>query len=179
MIATNNSIVVSVNITQKDEAMIGGNLLKTAKGYNENFRERNPVIAHVEKGCEDIPAGSWIVCNYSYFDLDSPLHLYDNLYSIPIDEEIFAIINEDGSLTPVMGNVLVQRITKETKIDLPEELKNPYTNRGILLTDTKIIKKGKYIFWLQMADYEIVYSWNNVEKREIKVHINEIVGYLK
>lgn len=179
MIPIKNHIIVSVNLSQKDEALIGGSVLKTGKGYNENFRERNPVVAYVEQGNKEIPTGSHIICNYSYFDLESPLYLFDNLYSIPVDEEIYVMVNEDGSLIPVMGNVLVERITKETKIQLPEELKKPYFDRGLLLTGINGIPKDSFILWLKMADYEICYTWKGEERRALKIHQSEITGYLK
>jgi len=173
------SILVRVWADQKKDALIGDTVLKTGKNYNENFRERNPVVAYVEQGGEEIPTGVWVVCNYSHFDLESPLHLTDELYAIPIDSEIYAIVNEDGSLKPVMGNILVERITKDSIIELPEELKKPYLDRGVILTDTETIKKGSFIFWLKMADYEICYTWKGEEKRALKIHQSEITGYLK
>ena len=175
MIPAKNSILVRVDLSQNEEA----NYLKTGKGYNENFRERNPVIAKVEQGTLEIPTGSYIVCNYSHFDLESPLQMFDDVFSVPIDSEIFAIINEDGTLTPINGNLLVERITKETKIELPEELKKPYMDRGVLITPTENIKSGSFVFWLKMADYQIVYIWEGEEKRALKIHESEIVGYLK
>lgn len=175
MIPAKNSILVRVNLSQNEETKY----LKTGKGYNENFRERNPVIAKVEQGTEEIPTGSHIVCNYSHFDLESPLQMFDDVFSIPVDSEIFAIVNEDGTLRPINGNLLVERITKETKIELPEELKKPYTDRGLLLTSTKSIKKGSFIMWLKMADYQIVYMWQGEEKRALKIHESEIVGYIR
>ena len=166
------SILVNVDLRQKEEI----NGLKSGKKYNENFRERNPVIAFVEQGSKEVPTGSYIVCNYSYFDLESPLQITDSLYSIPINEEIFATINSDGSLNPIMGNVLVERVTKETKIELPPELKKPHTNRGVAISGEY---SGKYIFWLPYADYEIVYTWEGKEHRALKIHQSEITGYLK
>lgn len=173
------SILVRVYLDQKKESVIGNTSLKTGKTYNENFRERNPVVAYVEQGCDEIPTHSWIVCNYSHFDLESPLHLTDELYAIPIDSEIYAIINDDGSLVPVMGNVLVERITKDSVIELPEELKKPHMDRGLLLTQTENIRAGSFIFWLKMADYEICYTWRGGELRSLKIHQSEITGYLK
>lgn len=175
MEAIEGNIIVRVDLSQNDESKY----FKTGKGYNENFRERNPVVAYVEKGAKEAPTGSYVVCNYSHFDLDSPLQMFDNIYSIPLDSEVFAIINEDGSLSPINGNVIVERISRETVIDIPEELKKPHTDRGILLTPTKNIKSGQFIFWLKMADYEIVYMWKGHEKRYLKIHNTEIVGYIK
>ena len=175
----NGNIIVSINLSQKDEVVIGGNTLLTGKGYNDNFRERNPVIALVEVGTKEIPVGCHIVCNYSYFDLESPMAISDTQYSIPVSEEIYAVVNDDGSLTPIMGNVLVERVTKDSVIDLPEELKKPFMDRGVLLTDTEAIKKGSFIFWLKFSDYEICYTWKGEERRALKIHQTEITGYLK
>lgn len=171
-----NSIIVKVDLYQNDENNLG---LKTGRNYNENFRERNPVVAEVINGSTKIPTGSYIVCNYNYFDIESPLQLTDNTFSIPVDEEIFAIINLDGSLTSVCGNIFVERLTKESKIEIPEELKVPHINRGIISYDCEWYKKGQYVFWLPYSDYQIVYMWKGEEKRTLKVHKSEITGYLK
>lgn len=176
MIAYQNHILVKVNLSQREEIRIGNNVLKTAANYNENFRERSPVIAEVVDGLGELKTGSFIVCNYNYFHDESPLQLSDSIFSIPINEEIFAIVKEDGKLKPVQGNVLVERLTKESSLPLPEELKKPHTNRGII---SQGIRKGQFIFWLPFSDYEIVYNWNGEERRAIKIHESEIVGYLK
>jgi hypothetical protein len=177
VIPLKNNILVSVNLAQKEEAIIGGNLLKTGKNYNENFRERNPVIAKVIHGCKEIKSDTYIVCNYSHFDLESPHHVSDNFYSIPVDEEIYAIVNdEDGSLTPVCGNVLVEEVFEDSQLRIPIERRKSKINQGIVSHGTY---EGKYIFWLPYSNYTIVYSWNNEERRAIKVHEKEITGYLK
>lgn len=171
-----NNIIVSVNPNQKDEVNIGQNTLKTGKNYNENFREKNPVIAYVIGGSKEIPSGSYIVCNYSYFDEQSPFEIEPGYYSIPINEEIFAIVNEDGSLNPVCGNVLVIGMNKDSLINLPEELVKEQVNQGFAVSGTY---NGKHIFFLPYSNYEIVYQWNGDERRVIKVHETEITGYLK
>lgn len=170
------NIIVQVELSQNEERADG---FKTGRKYNENFRERNPAIALVLRGTKKIPTGSSIICNYNYFVNESPLLIAKDIFSIPVNEEIFAIVHHDGSLSPVCGNVFVERLTHETIIDLPEELKKPHTNQGIISMDAEGYKKGQYIFWLKMADYEIVYNWKGMERRAIKVHKSEITGYLK
>ena len=78
-----------------------------------------------------------------------------------------------------MGNVLVERITKKTKLELPPELKKPYMDRGLLLTPINGIPKDSFIIWLKMSDYQICYNWEGIEKRALKIHKSEITGYLK
>lgn len=180
-----NHILVSVNIYQKEEVNIGGNILKTGKAYNENFRERNPVVAFVEKGNKEIPTNSYIICNYNHFHEDSPYHISDNLvntkeayelYSIPVNEEIFAKVNAEGNLVPVCGNVLIDRIMKENYIDLPDDLKKEKINTAIALTGQF---EGKMIFFLPYSNYTICYNWNGEDRQAIKVFEKEITGYLK
>lgn len=179
MIPPLKHIIVVVNRYQNDEVVIGGNTFKTGKNYNENFREKNPVIALVIEGYGEIKKGTYIVCNYNYFDSDSPLQLSEIVFSIPVNEEIFAIVNEDGTLKPINGNLLVERIVKDTLIELPDELKKKYINQGTVVKGIKKYFTGQHIFWLPYSDYAIHYTWNGEEKKAIKIHESEIVGYLK
>lgn len=179
MIAVQNHIVVRVNLDQNSESIIGGNKMKTGRIYNENFREKNPVVAEIVEGLGELKTGLFIVCNYNYFEEDSPLLLTDNLYSIPVNEEIFAIVRKDGALKPVCGNVLVERIMKQTATTIPYELKKPHINQGVVSASNEGFYKGQHIFWLPFSDYEIVYHWEGHERRAVKVHKTEITGYLK
>lgn len=173
-------IIVSVDLQQKDRAMIGGNSICTAYRYSVNYREKAPVVAQIVSGTTELPNGKWIVCNYCYFDWGSQYHLVDNLFSIPVDQEIFAFIEEDGELTPICGNLLVERVTKETIIEIPDDLKKQYWDRGIIESVSREIKewvRGQFILWLFAADYGIRYTWNGVEKERIKIHESEIIGF--
>lgn len=179
MVACENHIIVKVNSSQKEEINVGCNVLKTGSKYNDNFREKNPVVAEIVNGLGELKTGCFIVCNYNHFEEESPLRLSDDLFSIPVNEEIFAIVKEDGSLKPVCGNILVERVSKDSKLPLPEELKKSHNNQGIVIKNAEAYTKNQYIFWLPFSDYEIVYNWNGEEKRAIKIHKSEVVGYLK
>lgn len=179
MNATKGNIIVRVDPNEKRQALIGGVEILTARRYNHNFREKNPVVSFVEHGTEMVPRGTFLICNYNHFEDESPYYLYNGLYSIPLDEEVFARIKEDGSLIPICGNVLVERVLQQSIIELPPELKKEYFDRGIVSQDVAGYDKGDFVFWLKMADYEMVYMWKGVEKRAIKVHENEIIGYFK
>lgn len=179
MLAALNHVIVEVDLAQSEEAVIGGNHLKTGRRYNENFREKNPCIAKVISGLGIIKDGDYLICNYNYFDIESPFYMYGNTFSIPIDEEILAKIDEDGELYPLCGNLLVERLEKQNIIPIPDELKKNYNDRGIVSRGTSKFKRGDFVFWLRMSDYEIVYFWNGIERRAIKVFEKEIVGVLK
>ncbi len=148
----------------------------SGKKYSDNFREKTPVVAEVLQDSESFKKGQYIIANYTHFDAESPYLLEEGVYAIPIDELILAIIDTDGELTPVNGNILCQRVKKESYLELPEELIKEHDDRGIVSRGTSGYKEGDFIFWLPMADYEIVYTWNGIEKRAIKVYKDEVVG---
>lgn len=175
-------IIVRVDLAQKEKAIIGNNTFLTGYRYSINNREKNPVVAQIVEGTKELSAGKWLVCNYCYFDWSSQYHMYDNLFSIPIDQELFAFIEEDGELTPICGNLLVERITKGTIIDIPDDLKKEYWDRGIVKKVPREMfhpATNQFILWLFAADYGIRYTWNGVERERIKIHESEIIGYYK
>jgi hypothetical protein len=179
MEAINGNILVRVNLEQNREMKVGETSFKTGKRYNENFRERVPVVAEVVQGNDLFNKGDFIVTVYTHFDDESPFYLFDDLYSIPVDEQIFAKILFDGSLEPVCGNVLVSRTIKTYSLETPIDLVKTHTDRGWVITNSAWHKVGEFILWLKMADYEIVYTWQGIEHRAIKVHKDEIVGILE
>jgi hypothetical protein len=179
MIPAIGNIVVYCDRDQKSEALIGGQIFSTGKNYNENFRERNPVLAKVIEGHGEVHKGMWIICNYSTFDWDSQFYLGEDLYSIPVNEEIYAWVDDFGELNPLNGNLLAQREQKKSSFELPDDYKKNYWDRGTLLSHSGKYRSGDEVFWMTKADYEIVYTWNGEEKRAIKVHSNEIVGIIK
>lgn len=179
MVAKSGHILVQVNMDEKRELTIGGHTFLTGKRYSLNSREKNPVVALVMDGCPEIPAESYIICNYHYFDWSSPYHLYEDIFSVPVNEELFAIVNADGSLSPICGNLLVSRIDKTSVMELPPELKQQYWDRGKIEKCGNGYEPGQFIFWLPKSDYEIVYEWAGEERREIKIHESEITGIYK
>lgn len=179
MIATKGSILVRVDQHQKDRYLLGERLLKTGKKYNVNYRERTPVVAEIIQGLGELETGKHIITTYTFFDEESIYLISDNVYSIPVDELILAIIEEDGNLTPVCGNLIVERVPIETKFLLPPELRKFHNNRGIVVKGCEGFKKGDFILFLKFSDYEIVYTWKDIERRAIKIYKDEIVGILK
>ena len=179
MIPAVNHIVVQVDLAQKERHSVEGVELFSGKRYNENFREKLPVVAQVIDGIGEIKTGMWLICSYTHFGEDSPFYLYDDFYAIPVNELVFAFIAEDGELTALCGNIFVERVMKESLIDLPEELKKPSFVKGFAASNGGGYRKGQEIIWLTMADHEIVYNWKGEEKRAVKVELAEIVGFRK
>jgi hypothetical protein len=159
--------------------LLGGKRLLTQKKYNINYREKNPVVCFVVKGSDNIPPGTFLVCNYSHFEEESPYHMYDNMFSIPVDISILGRIDDFGELHPMCGNVFVERILKPHAIDIPKDFEKPQINHGYISVSGEGWERGQEIFWFNYSDYEIVYFWKGIEKRRIKVENTEIVGFIK
>lgn len=179
MKSANNRLLVSVDLNQKSQFIIGDRLLLSGRKYSDNFREKVPVVAEVLEDIGEFKKGQFIVTSYTHFDIESPYLVEKNIYSIPIDELILAIIDEYGGLIPVCGNLICERIRKEYSLFMPPELIKNHDDRGIVLRGTSGYKNGDFIFWLPMSDYEICYTFKGKEKRAIKVYKDEIVGILE
>lgn len=177
---TNGKILVSVDMRQKDTMDMGGIKVSTALAFEVNYREKSPVIAKVEKGNEYIKTGEFLICHHNHFYAPSPYHLYDNLYSIPANHTIFAVLKPDGELEAVYGNVLGHRLDIETAIPIPVEQRKQYNDR-IIITDTgkTNYRIGQMIFTTPSAPYDIVYNFGGVVKRITKVNTQFVVGILK
>lgn len=178
MQSVNNRIIVRVNMSQKNEMLIGDVLVKAALIYNTNYREKSPVIAQVVSGNDKLKEGMLICCHHNHFYEPSPYFLEDNLYSIPYNKTIFGYFTNDGELIPICDNVLGSRIKIPSNIPLPPELVETYKNK-VLVTNghgTKY-KKGEIIFTRPSPPYDIVYNWGNKEHIVTKVSGDMIVGY--
>jgi hypothetical protein len=178
MKGTANHIVVRCDKKQNASVIVGGKELLTQKRYNDNFRERNPCVGEIIDGIGDLRTGLFIVCNYSHFSDSSPYLLYDDLYSIPVNSSIIGKVGEDGSLSPVCGNVFIKNITKPSLVEIPKDFQKVKVNHGIVEAGEGWVK-GQEIFFYNYSNYEVVYTWKGVEHRCIKIENEEIVGFIK
>jgi len=176
----NGKLLVSVDMRQKDTATIGGIKVVVGQSFETNYREKSPVIAKVEQGNDYIRTGSVIICHHNHFMPPSPYLLYSNLFSIPANHTIFAILHEDGSLKAVYGNVLGERVTVPTLLPVGPDKQEKYKDRIIISDpgDTKY-KAGQLIFTKFSAPYDVVYNFGGEVIRKTKVNSEMIVGVLK
>lgn len=176
----NGKIIVSVDMRQKDTMKIGDIEVKMAQVFETNFREKSPVIARVVDGNDYIRSGSVIICHHNHYYPPSPYHLYDNLYSIPANHTIFAVLQDDGELKAVYGNVLGDRIDVDTFLPVPDNQRKKHQDRIVITDggDTKY-RAGQLIFTRPYAPYDIVYNYGGEVKRRTKVNSEMIVGVLK
>lgn len=172
----NQKILVRVNEGQKDEAFIGGRLFMMAKEYNNNYREKNPVIAEVIKGHG--LEGSYLLCHHNMFQGDScPFRLESDLYAIPFrPDTVFVKIDKDGQPQTILGNIACERIIIESDVELPPDMQKPYLDRVRVISSGDGFKEGETIFVIKYAPYHIFYTIDGVEKQVCKVYKDDILG---
>jgi len=166
-------------MAQKDTITIGGVTIKTAHNFHSNYREKSPVVAEVVSGNHKLKSGDVIICHHNHFYAPSPYFLEDDLFSIPFNKQIFGVLDNDGYLTPLNGNVFGNRVEIPTPLPLPPELRKTYIDR-VEVTDGRATKykRGETILHKKNAGYDICYMWDGVEKKVTKVMDEMIVGVI-
>lgn len=172
-------ILVRVNTEQKEYANIGGVECFLAQKYNPNNREKSPVLAYVIVGNDEIKEGFFIITHHNYFVEYSPFHVDADIYSIPYSENIFVVIDSEGNAAPVCGNITAERIEENEAIGMADPKRLHYHDRVRVLSGACGFKKDDEILTLPFSDYEILYNWNGIEKRIIRVYSKNIVAVLK
>lgn len=170
MKSTNGKILVRVDLVQKKSMKIGDIQFSMALNYETNNREKSPVIAQVMSDTEHFCWGDFILCHHNHFS-GKTYHLQGDLYSIPANHTVFAILEPSGELSPVYGNVLAAKVEVETPLPLPPEQREHYKDRGLILDGgwTEFIP-GDLVFTRPSAIYEIVYIWDGFERRICKIN---------
>lgn len=168
---TNGKILVRVDLAQKNTMMIGDVQVSMALKYETNFREKAPVIAQVVDAHDRLNEGDFLLCHHNHFQGKSPYHVQDDLYSIPANHTIFAVLQPSGELSPVHGNVLAAKVEVETPLPLPPEQRTHHKDRGLILDGGWTeFQPGDLVFTRPSAIYEIVYIWGQEEKRICKIN---------
>lgn len=180
MIATNNRVLVRVDLAQKNTMMIGDVKCLTATKYETNYREKSPVIAQVVDANDRLNKGDFLLCHHNHFYGNSPYFLQDDLYSIPANHTIFAILRPSGELTPVYGNVLAAKVEVESVLPVPPEFREFHKDRGLILDGgwTKF-KPGDMVFTRPSAIYEIVFIYGEIERRICKINSEMICAVIE
>lgn len=162
---------------QKNSLIVSGISFKIANLYQTNHREKEPVLGEIVEGNDEIRKGQIGLFHHNNFAPPSPFYLYDDLFSVPFNKTVFGIIHQDGSIKPLCGNIICDRIWEESTIDLPPEQQKQYIDRVIVINpgDTPY-KIGQLLFTRPHAYYEIVYNVNGIEHRIHKVHAEMVVG---
>jgi hypothetical protein len=180
MISVNEKILVRVDMSQKDFAMVGGVEMKTAIKYETNYREKSPVLATVVSGNDWVNEGEVLICHHNHFYTPSPYHLEDDLFSIPFNKTIFAKVSSKGNLTAICGNILGERVQIKTQFDLPPEMQKTYIDR-LLITDKgwTTFKNGTTVLCKPHAPYDICYTWGGEARVATKISMDMVIGFIK
>lgn len=180
MRATHDRIIVAVNMKQKDEFTIGEITVKAALLYETNYREKSPVVGLIQQGNAYVKEGQIGIFHHNHFYRPSPYYLYDDLYSVPFNKTLFGVIDDQGEIQPMCGNIICQRVPIEYSLPVPIEHQKTHIDRALVTRpgDTSY-KPGQLIFHRLNAGYDIVYNWNKIEKRVTKIHEEMVVGVVK
>jgi hypothetical protein len=179
MIASNGKLIVEVDFLQKEKTTISGSDFFLAKEFSTNRRESNPVSCKVIEGNENVALGTILLVHHNRFVEYSPHHLGGNLYSIAYNPSIFAWVDEGGNAHQMCENIIVERVYENNSPLIPDHLKKANKHKYKVVNQGYGFKAGQYVFVFPFADYEIVYNWNGVERRVVKVAKDDIVGVLK
>lgn len=175
----NDRVLVRVNVAQKNAMMIGNVLLTTALKYETNYREKSPVIAKVVDATDRLNEGDFLLCHHNHFGENSPYHLQEDLYSIPANHTIFAVLKSDGELSPVYGNVLASKVWEKTLLPVAPQYRTYYKDRGLVLDGGWTeFHPGDLIFTRPSAIYEIVYIFGDVQHRVCKINSTQICAVI-
>lgn len=180
MKSVNNKILVKVDLSQKDYFDVGGATVRSATEFDKNYRNRSPVVGQFAESNKIFKQGDFALFHHNHFYQPSPYFVQDDLFSVPMTPAIFGVLNSQGEMIPVMGNMTVKLIKIPTLMDVPDDQQETYQNRyEIINPGWTTYKAGDIIFTRPLAGYEIVFTWNNIEKRVIKVPDSQVCGILK
>lgn len=175
----NDKIIVRVNMGQKDSMTIGGVTVKCANNYSVNYREKSPVVACVVTGNAWLREDDIILCHHNHFYHPSPYYISEDMFSIPANKTIFAIVAEKG-LMPLYGNIICERVDIETEIPLPPEHRKQHIDRAVVVNSGVLeYKTGEIIFHRPNAGYDIVYMRQGIETKVTKVHDEMVCGVIR
>lgn len=176
----NMKIIVRVDMAQKDTMTVGDTTVRCANNWAVNYREKSPVVACVVEGNEWVKENDILLCHHNLFYQPSPYYLYDDLFSIPATNVLFAIVTNEGKLKPIYGNIICQRVEIPTPLPVPPDQQKTYIDRAKVINPGYThYNKGELIFHRPNAGYDIVYMWNGTETTVTKVHADQVCGVVR
>jgi hypothetical protein len=189
MKAKKNHLILKAYLEQKETLRIKGKdgqyvELYMGRKYNENGRESHPNVCEVVavgEGITDINVEDKIVVHHNTITNDGAHIEKKDGYvylSAPYNRLIYAKINEDGSLSPLSDCIIAERIAapKLSQFDYTEKTEQ-YKFKVVTVPDGyEDVRPGQNVLCYKLSDYEIVYHYNNVEKRAIRIMQDDILA---
>jgi hypothetical protein len=146
--------------------------------FENNYREKSPTIGVIVQGNEYLKEGDVALFHHNHFYQPSPYWIGDDLFSVPFNKTVFGILDEEGNINPICGNIICERVPIEYAMPVPVEQQKTYIDRARVINpgQVKPYKSGELIFHRPNAGYDIVYNWFGEERRVTKVHEDMIIG---
>lgn len=166
---------------QKQSFSVGGIrmfMIPNRWEYAPDGKVNNPVIANVElAGTKTgLRVGDTLIMSHNCL-FDECYQVY-GLNSFKYDRWVLAKVNKAGELIPTEQHVIAERIIQEDVVDeyiLPESAQKAKANIVRVISDGADFKRGELLGILKWADYEVVYNWNDEERRRIVVWKKDIL----
>lgn len=166
-----------MDMEQKNSMTLGDITVKMASIYETNYREKSPVVGTIAETNEFLREGQIAVFHHNNFYLPSPYHLYEDLFSVPMGKTIFGVLDENGNINPTFGNMICERIEVETPFPVPPDQKKFHINQyRVLDGGWTVFRKEDTVFTRPHSGYEIIYIWDSMEKRVVKVDSDMVCG---
>jgi len=180
MKAVNGKVLVRVDMTQKSHMKMGEVVVQMANIYETNYREKSPVVGVFAETNNFFKEGEIAAFHHNHFYEPSPYYLYDDLFSVPLNHTILGVLGDGGSFRPVFGNMVCEQIEVESEFLIPPEHKTFHVNQyRIIDAGWTKYKKGAIVLTRPYSGYEIVYMFNGVQHRVVKVHEDMVCGIVK
>ena len=178
--AANNKIIVRVDPNQKNGVKIGDTVMTTALLFENNYREKSPVVGVIVLGNEYLHEGDVALFHHNHFYQPSPYWIGDDLFSVPFNKTIFGILDENGQINPMCGNIICQRVPIEYAIPVPIEQQKTHIDRALVINPGQTpYYAGQLLFHKPHSGYDIVFNWNGEERRVTKIHEEMVIGVVK
>lgn len=189
MKAKRKGLIVKAYLEQKESHAIqmpdGSTVnLYIGRKYGENNREINPTVADVVSvGDEvtEVEMGDKVILHHNLIQNEASYIRKEGQYvwlGIPYNELVYAKLHEDGSLTPLSGTLIGERVKKPKVSELEYEEKTEQMKFKILQVPDgyEDVKAGDTILAYKLSDYEMVYHHNNKECRAIRIATKDVLG---
>ena len=178
---TKNGIILKVNSSQKERAMLGDIEISIGVKYKTNHRDKHPVIGVVvatEK--PSIEIGSILVVHHNFLYGDNSVYsMGDGLFSIPVNHNIFMRIDANGEPHSMFGNIICERLEEYSLFEKPGAHVKLYHDRARVISNGYGYKNGDIVFTTPYSTYEIIYNYAKKERRVIKIYKDDICAIIK
>lgn len=186
-----SKVLVSVNLNQKSSyevELAEGLTIWMDSNFGADGRIASPTIATVvETDLKGLLKGDIILCHHNTFNMGS---ISGNLVGdtgvkdenghslFVINTDFIYIRIRNGKLLPMEGYMIVERIKKENKSVIIQEMGNEPTRFKVIDTGEgcEPVKNGDVIYCFKYSDYEIEYNLNKKKHSVIRVKIDDVLG---